>query len=69
MLPRLDPGHQYIMDGYVSLCKGCQKEVTDSHQTPGTVWAGVPIIQPLDGIPIEILKYGYVDDARVAATR
>lgn len=63
---RFYPGRRYIMDGFVALCDGCRKKVVDHHSAPETVWVGVPIIRPLNGVAIEVFNYGYADDTRVA---
>ena len=56
------------MDGFVVLCSDCQYSVHRWHSRPKKQWTGVPAIRPIADSPIEVVRYGYADDDRVAGT-
>ena len=63
---RVFPGPRFVTDGFVVACPDCWEVVVDDH-AEATDWPGIAVLRPVRGCPIEIARFGYADDARVAA--
>ena len=61
---RVFPGPLHLMDGFIAICDDCAR-VTEYHDEP-TGWDGVGVLRPVGGSIIEVSRYRYADDSRVA---